>query len=235
MISTLKDGTQWIKATYWDDKDLKGKWLFTYKIDGVRCIRNKDGQVCTRDTKPVNHLNDLQVTDHEFFYKDWNTSISILHRRESPIKPTQDMLYSLNPIDPRLVIGTVNNPNRYYIQYQLELALNKGYEGLVLRQGNKWIKVVPEKFADVFILNISKGNGKYADVAGTITTTRGKVGSFELQGAMSDIEFRKELLDNREKYIGRVAQIGYRELTKNGKFRFPRLVRLRFDKDYESI
>ncbi len=234
-INELKDGTKWIKATYWDDNDLKGEWLITYKIDGVRCIRNKNGDVCTRDTKPVTKLNHLDVTDSEFYYKDWSTSIGILHRREHPIIPTQEMLYSLDPIDPRLIVGTVKNPNSAYIRYQLEVALSKGYEGLVLRQGNKWIKVVPEKFADVFILDIKKGNGKYSEVASTIVTSRGKVASFELQGLLSDIEFRKELLINRESYIGKIAQIGYRELTKNGKFRFPRLVRLRLDKDYESI
>ena len=52
---------------------------------------------------------------------------------------------------------------------------------------------------------------------------------------MADMEFRKELYDNKDKYIGKIIQVGYREITVNGKFRFPRLVRLRLDKDYEDL
>ena len=45
-IKEFKDGTKWNKATYWEEgMNLKGKWLVLRKIDGVRMIRNKFGQV----------------------------------------------------------------------------------------------------------------------------------------------------------------------------------------------
>ena len=235
MIKELKDGTKWVKACYWENEDLKGEWLVTYKIDGIRCIADGAGKPCTRDSKPLMHLDDLYVKDHEFYYKDWNTSMSILYTEKETIKPTQDMLYSLDPIDRRLIVDILMDPSKECINELLQEALNDGYEGLVLRQGDKWIKVVPTKYADVRITGINPGTGKYKGMAGSISTTRGNVGSFELQGLMSDTEFRTYLWKYRNRFIGKIAQVGYRELTINQKFKFPRLVRMRLDKDYESI
>lgn len=242
MQKTLTDGTQYTKATYWEEKDLSGVWLATYKIDGLRLIRGKDNKIYSRDSKEAIHdLSGFKFNDAEFFYKDWNTSVSILHTQEETIPITQDMFHELTEgqEDPRIVIGRVINPTKETIQALLDKALHLGYEGVVLRSLNKskpsWIKVVPTRYADIRITGINEGKGKYAGVAGSLTTAWGNVGSFELQPNMTDIEFRKELLLNQYKYIGKIAQVAYREITKNYVLKFPRLSRIRDDKDYEDL
>ena len=240
-VKVLADGTEWTKAVYYGGGDLKGTWLATYKIDGLRVIRGKNNKVYSRDSKEAIHdLAKFKFNDAEFFYKDWNTSVSILHTQEETIPITQDMFYELSQgnEDPRLVIGRLVDPTEETINALLKKALLLKHEGIVLRflgSKPKWLKVVPTRYADVRITNIREGKGKYAGVAGSLVTAWGNVGSFELQPNMTDIEFRKELLLNQHKYIGKIAQVAYREITKDKKLKFPRLTRIRDDKDYEDI
>jgi len=237
----LKDGTDWEKAKYYEGGDLKGTWLVTYKIDGLRLIRGKGDKVYSRDSKECIHdLSQFKFKDAEFFYKDWNTSSSILHTHGETIPITQDMFYELTQghEDPRLIVGRVTNPTEQSIKALLKQALCLKYEGLVLRllgSKPKWIKVVPTRYADVRITAINEGNGKYAGVAGSITTDWGNVSSFKEQPDMGDIEFRRKMFLNQKDYIGKIAQVSYREITKERKLRFPSLVRIRDDKDYEDV
>lgn len=233
MIKKLDDGTQWIKATYWTGEELQGIWEVTYKIDGIRAIRGVDGNYYSRSSKPVLHTELATLTDMEIFLGDWNTTSSRVNTKDGEPIPPQ-FFYSLAPIDKRLFVGTVSNPTSESIQEMLKTALNQGYEGLVLRKANKWLKVVPEKHIDIKILDIVEGKGKYSGVAGSIDTKLGNVGSFALQPEMTDLEFRKELLVNKEKYLGMVIEVGYREYTSKGCLRFPKLLRLRPDKNYED-
>lgn len=240
-IKNLKDGTSFIKANYYEGGDLKGTWLATYKIDGLRLIRGKNNKIYSRDSKEAIHdLSKFNFQDAEFFCRDWNTSVSILHTQEETIPITQDMFYELTQgnEDPRIVIGKLVDPTEETINALLKQALLLKHEGIVLRflgSKPKWLKVVPVRYADIRITGINEGKGKYAGVAGSLETQWGNVGSFELQPNMTDIEFRKELFVNQDKYIGKIAQVAYREVTKDKKLKFPRLSRIRDDKDYEDI
>ena len=233
-IKNLEDGTSWKKATYWDGTDLKGYWNFTIKIDGLRCIRGADGKPYSRDSKPIKHLEHMAFNDAEFYCQDWNTSVSILHSETPKIMPQQSMLYNLDPIDPRLDLGSMYNPTTEEINKVMTKVLAKGYEGLVLRNGSKWLKVVPTKMADIRILDILEGNGKYKGVAGSIVTAMGNVGSFA-RNDMGDIQCRKYLLDYKVEFIGKIIQVGYRDITEDGKFKFPRMIRIREDKNTEDL
>ena len=233
---TLKDGTSWEKATYYKGGNLKGVWLATYKIDGCRVIRGKDNKVYSRDSKEsVHDLSKFRFNDAEFFYKDWNTSTSILRTKEETIPITQDMFYELTQgqEDPRLIIGRVVDPTEETIQALLTRALSNEYEGVVLRflgSKPKWIKVVPVRYADIRINKIIEGNGKLKGMVGTIETDWGDVGSFK-----QDYQFRKWLWEHKKEYIGKIIQVSYREVSKENKLRFPVLVRIRDDKDYEDV
>ena len=235
-VKVLADGTEWTKATYYEGGDLKGTWLATYKIDGLRVIRGKNNKVYSRDSKEAIHdLSSFKFNDAEFFYKDWNTSVSILHTQEETIPITQDMFYELTQgnEDPRLVVGKLVDPTEETINTLLKQALLLKHEGIVLRflgSKNKWLKVVPTRYADIRINNIIEGNGKLKGMAGTIETDWGNIGSFK-----QDYEFRKWLWEHRKECIGKIIQVGYREITKDKKLKFPSLVRLRDDKDYEDI
>lgn len=235
-IKNLKDGTQWEKATYYKGGNLKGVWLATYKIDGCRLIRGKDNKIYSRDSKEsVHDLSNFKFNDAEFFYKDWNTSSSILRTHDVTIPITQDMFYELTQghEDPRLIIGRVVDPTEETIQALLNRALSNGFEGVVLRflgSKSKWLKVVPTRYADIRINKITEGNGKLKGMVGNIETDWGDVGSFK-----QDYQFRKWLWEHRKEYIGKIIQVSYREVTKDNKLRFPVLIRIREDKDYEDI
>jgi cytidylate kinase len=127
----------------------------------------------------------------------------MLNNSKEPDTPfNQSMFYELTPerVDSRLFIGRVVDPTADTIRALLKKANELGYEGIVLREvaRNNWIKVVPEKFADIRIDDINKGNGKYENVAGSIKTKMGNVASFLLQPDMSDMEFRKERAVQRD-------------------------------------
>ena len=78
-IKELTNGTKWTKAEYFKEKDLKGVYLATYKIDGLRVIRGNDGKIYSRNSKECKHnLERFNFQDAEFYYKDWSTSSSIL-------------------------------------------------------------------------------------------------------------------------------------------------------------
>jgi len=150
-IKKLKDGTQYEKATHHTGKTLKGRWEVTYKIDGVRAMRNADGDVVSRNGKPLYNLDHLDFTDAEIFRENWETSVSLV-RTQSFKEITQADVYELgyNDYDARLELGIwITDPTHENCLDIMEDALRLGYEGIVLRgedtRGNaKWIKVVPK-------------------------------------------------------------------------------------------
>ena len=151
------------------------------------------------------------------------------------------MFYHLDNMhpDPRITIGKLVNPTKSTIKALLKKALELGHEGIVLRSINQlkptWIKVVPVRYADVRIITIKEGTGKYKGMAGSIVTKYGNVGSFNLQEGYTDPEFRQFLWDNRESFKNKIIQVAYREKTCTGKLKFPRLARIRYDKNEEDL
>ena len=61
-----------IKPKPWKGNDLKGEWVSTYKLDGVRMLRDEDGKPVSRSDKPLYNLDhiSLDITDAEIF-KDY--------------------------------------------------------------------------------------------------------------------------------------------------------------------
>jgi ATP-dependent DNA ligase len=86
-------------------------------------------------------------------------------------------MYGLDPLDPRLRWGQLTNPTPNDIVAQLQRANDLGYEGLVLRQRDHWIKIKPEESHDVAITGYAEGNGKQLGRLGFVTTAKGAVGS----------------------------------------------------------
>ena len=240
-VKTLSDGTTYIKAHNHKDVDLKGDWDVFIKIDGVRVMRNKTGEVVSRDGKPLYNCDSLEFSDAEFYRKDWNTSVSLV-RTQSYRETSQEDIYELTDgkVDPRLFLGNKSNPTDNWLQRMMEKYVALGHEGIVIRKGKSWIKVVPLKMADVRITGMKEGKGRLAGVCGSITTAHGSVGSIVTQKThtgedIPDVTFRKWLWDNKEELIGTIIQVGFRETTPAGKLRFPKFVRRRFDKNEESL
>jgi len=227
-VKELSDGTKYTKATYYNDETLKGDWDIYIKLDGVRALRLDDGSVVSRDSKPLYNLDELEFNDAEIFSNNWNESVSLV-RSKHPKTITQEMVYNLDPPDPRLRLSNQDSPDAEYLHKMMNVMLDNNHEGLVIRQGKKWLKVVPELQADVIVKGYKEGTGKNVGKLGSILTGYGSVGS-----GFTDEE-RTSLWANKESLVGKFIQVGYRELTTAKKFRFPKFQHFRFDKTEESF
>lgn len=236
-IKTLSDGTEYVKAKAheWENpaKVLKGVCYVYRKIDGVRALRLRDGRVVSRDSKPLYNLNHLQFKDCEVFSVDWNNSVSLV-RSQSPQLITQDMIYELRDgyIDERLYIGKATNPSNENLRKLMEKHLAIGDEGLIIRQFIKgqwvWHKIVPYKYMDLKIVGFKEGTGKNKGMLGSFKTGKGSVGT-----GFTD-EQRIYFWKHRQDLLNSFIEVKYREVTEDGKLRFPSFVRQRFDKAEES-
>lgn len=217
------------KSKLWQGVDLKGNWDFTLKIDGVRMLRDSSGNPVSRSGKPLYNLTNVpkEITDAEIYKDNWETSVSMVRSSVTGKPVPLDCVYPLDPPDDRLNLGTYADPTAAFIKELMETYVSKGYEGLVIRNGAKWLKVKPKETADVRITGLQAGTKKYTGMLGAFLTEYGKVGT-----GFTD-EQREAL--NDEDLIGSIIEVEYMELTPGGKMRHPRFIRLREDKDTESL
>lgn len=218
-----------ILAKLWNGKSLTGEWLFTIKIDGVRAIKKLNDDLTdgweSRSGKPLYNLpvDTSDSIDFEVFVGSFKATMERIKSHEDlPI--AHDCLYSLDPLDTRLIIGVVNNPAADYIRKCMEAARTHGHEGLILRQGNVWLKVKPEETHDVKIIGFVEGTGRNKGRLGALITERGKVGV-----GFSD-EDRKYIWENQKDLQDTTVEVSCMQLTEAGKFRHARFIRLRPDK-----
>jgi len=244
----LTDGTIYVKATHHSDKQLKGWWEVTYKIDGVRALRDSNGDVLSRNSKPLYNLNTLEFTDAEIYRENWETSVSLV-RTQSYRRITQADVYQLanGTLDERLIPDIhMLDPTEEDRVHEMEKAVALGYEGIVIRGKSprgiyQWIKVVPWKTIDIRIIGFEMSTKRegfiknFATAWGRIPATGFKVEELEEIAA-----------NGADSYVGKIIEVEFREWTKskNPKMRFPRAARAdkgkgaikwRFDKDEESL
>lgn len=167
----------------WNGNKLAGDWLVTLKIDGVRAIWHDGQGWLSRANKPLynippwrqDHPRDCEVFVGTFRDTIKATRTKFVKGDTPTILLTH--LYGLEPLDPRLRWGTLTNPTPADILAQLQRATDLGHEGLVLRQGDVWIKIKPEETHDVAITGFVEGRGKHLGRLGYVTTAKGDVGS----------------------------------------------------------
>lgn len=219
-----------LKFEDWDGKELKGVWELSFKIDGVQAI-NRRGKLVTKKGNPIHHLPKLLAVNPKFqiaevYCGSWGQTMSIVTASKSERREVlPDEIFPIYPqIDPRLRTGFLANPLPAQIKLHLSLALAKGFEGIVLRQGNRFVKVKEKVTVDVKVIGIVASKAKtHKGFLKEFVTKKGKVGVGLTK------EQRKEYMD--ESLIGSTIEVeiigGY---TKNGKFRHARFIRLRPDK-----
>lgn len=222
-----------IKAKHWSGEALPGRWLVTYKIDGVRALWNGERWMSRAD-KPLYNIPPHQPgdpTDCEVYlgsFKDTIRGTRTQHLKPDTPVVLREHLYGLDPLDRRL-LGTLLSPNATVISIHAAMkdALAQGFEGLILRQDEKWIKVKPEATHDIAITGVIEGEGKHVGRLGALMTKMGNVGT-----GLTD-EDRNELWQRHlsgEPLIGQIVEVSYMHLTDDGMFRHPRFVRMRPDK-----
>lgn len=224
----------YIGAVYYEPHQLmSGTWQVTLKIDGARLIRDGLGVPCSRaGNRALPHIVAAypeDMYDVELFRTNWSTSMSL---KAGTIPVTEHDFYSVDPIDPRLVLVQETTLTHEYIIAMRDWAMAQGHEGIVLRQGDAWVKVVPLRRYDVRITGWYEGTGRLKGMLGGFTTHHGRVG-----GGFDDamrVAIWKVCQENPKGIIGKIMQTKYREKTAAGKMRMPIWERFRFDKDTES-
>ena len=92
------------KPKLWKGNDLKGCWIVTFKIDGVRAAITKDG-CYSRKEKPLYNLDHLAKDDPydvEIFKDNWETSVSLVRTKNDGQSVDSEYVYALDPVDKRL-------------------------------------------------------------------------------------------------------------------------------------
>lgn len=239
------------KATSYYGQSIRGKTTISYKIDGCRVLY-KDGKFISRAKKKYPGLDKAltgmakekiaHYKDCEIYIESFKITNSYLQRNNPPEDVIKDHhIYPLDfnftgdkpmDVDPRLVVGVVNNPKPTEVDKYLMEALSKRYEGIVLRTATNWYRVKPTKTADVRITGFFEQFDKHKnpkDVLGGFTTRYGRVTAF-------CNEDRVDMWVDPSIYIGKIMEVQFRELYDTGNFRYAvKFLRMRSDKDEESF
>lgn len=235
-IKKLANGMEYVKATSWKEDSLRGTWIFTRKLDGVRVFKTESGWI-SRASKPLYNLDHVEApvgASYEVFNQSWEDSITLVRTSVNGSPCPSEHLYRLDVghEDQRLIIGEFTNPSKELIEQKLQEALDRGDEGLILRHcatKPKWLKVKPKATADVRITGYVEGKGKHVGRLGLFKTSYGSVGT-----GFTDAQ-REEFWLNKDATVGQIIEVEYMELTNANKMRHPRFLRERFDKDTESF
>lgn len=209
-----------MKPTLWKGQPLKGEWQVTRKIDGIRCVI-KNGVVASYEGKPLHGIPSMPDGDYEVYCDGgFDETFKILRTRHPVRFVRSDEMYDLHT-DPRLFCGLIIDPTPDNVRSLLQGALDRGDEGLVLRQGNKWLKIKKFETHDVRVISKIEGVGKYTGKLGALLTDRGKVGT-----GFTDTQ-RREFWEGE---VSDIIEVSCMELTAKGMFRHPRFKRERIDK-----
>lgn len=215
-----------IKCKKWNGKDLRGEWAVYRKLDGVRALVIRE-RVVSRKGKPLYNLDRhaTRFTDAEVWLGDFKRTIQAVRTSSRAVAIPRSAIYPLDPPDVRLILRWTANPTAAAIRVLLKRYKRKGEDGLVLRQGDRWLKVKHEDTYDVKVTGVLPGKGKHRGRLGALLTTMGRVGtgfSDKLRG-----EKRNALALH---WVGKTIEVACTQLTPAGKFRHVRFVRVREDK-----
>lgn len=215
-----------LKFHSWRGQSLSGPWVVSRKIDGVCVIVTESGEVVSRANKPLYNIPRLAPGIYECFTGSWESTISAVRTMVAAQISQQDF-FSLAPVDDRLYLQTLESPTSGEIEALLTAVIRSGDEGLVLCQGDTYLRAKKQETYDVSVIGIIEGKGKHYGRLGALITPMGNVGT-----GFSDAQ-RDELINlvEGEPLTIEVACMG---LTPSGKFRHPRFVRIRPDKRVEE-
>ena len=125
----------------------------------------------------------------------------------------------------------------------LEQLLSKGYEGAVVKDGlspypfsrsSSWLKWKPVKTIDVEVIEVKQGTGRNKNRLGSFICKLQNGKTFRVGGGFTDTQ-REEFWHKRNELIGCIVEVEYQEETIHGVPRFPRFVRIRWDKSKKEV
>lgn len=132
-------------------------------------------------------------------------------------------LFDYTPLPMCKVVPTRKLNSHEQISVTHDQYANDGYEGIMVRlepsttpyickRTNKLLKVKMMQDEEFPIVDITEGVGNRSGIAGRVIC-RMKTGEEFEAGLSGDFDYFKELLENKDKYIGKPATIQYQGLT----------------------
>lgn len=125
------------------------------------------------------------------------------------------------------------------IEQHYQACLEAGYEGVVVKpmeyeyvnkRSYDWMKLKAVNTVDARIVDIFEGTGKYSSSAGGVIIQMPDSEVLVRVGSGFSDEQRDEIYAEPDKYIGRMIEVKYHEVTPDGSLRHPRFYRWRDDK-----
>lgn len=218
--------------------ELASRHNYEYVLDGELLIRNREGvpskeqykrtmKIVSSDNpkKPGIMFNAFDLIHVDAF--DTQTCFTPYYLRRQKLDVMLEHAINIRPV-PILYYGNDTSKIKELVDEQRAM----GHEGVMInladafytfKRTNNLLKVKVMQDADLRILDVKEGDGKFAGMLGALVVdykgTPVGVGS-----GLTD-EIRHEIWSNPDRYIGRVAKIRYFEETedKNGvkSIRFP--------------
>ncbi len=149
----------------------------------------------------------------------------------TPFKERMEMLREIPESSHIKLVPTVLAKNDPDIRYLMQEHLNKGYEGVIIRdldaayqqkRTNVLLKLKPWFHTLAVVIGFVEGKGKYQGMLGALRIRHGPIRPTKTRswvcnvgGGFTDLQ-RKEIWENRHKYDGRKICLKYLELTSLG-------------------
>ena len=132
--------------------------------------------------------------------------------------------------------------NEILVEHYIEGAVNRGYEGIMLKKdvpyffGRSFDMLKYKKFKDAEykIVDFEEGKGNLKGIAAAVICETDNGEKFKA-GVTGTQDYARNLYENRNEYVGKLATIKYQELTpmKDGKGGVPRFGKMMSVRDYE--
>lgn len=228
-------------------KTLKVYYKDGFVLDGELYGKNWNDTMTKVFTRKNVDINALKSSGIKYYVFDLlNYKSFILKQQTEKLSERKNKLFKyikklqFIKVIPHKILNTTSIKNDKHILDILQVLLNKsikqGYEGIMIKcseasymykRSYYWLKL-KQTFSDDFIvvdvIKKSKVPGQAGAIIIDVDGIQTRVGS-----GLSD-NLRKCIYNYPEDIIGEYVEVAYQEKTKDGKLRFPRLLRVRIDK-----